>query len=183
MDGFVWVPVSSLVLSLKSCIADPDFYCFNFLRQIYLNPCQINGVCHRNLCDFVPCGDLASQVCGGWFGKLNPRPCLAVWRGKGCNNKNWKEQRPNNQKNLNKTAVATYIQNPRQYTSQESTFSLTSMHTRAIYLLASSGAAVDCSPETVAEIWQGCRSDADQPFEPVLSGCSKPPGAVEAASP
>lgn len=97
MDGFVWVSVSSLFLSLKSCIADPDFYCFNFLRQIYLSPCQINGFCHRNLCDFVPCGDLASQVCAGWFGKLNPRPCLAMLAG---NNKNWKKQRPNNHEDL-----------------------------------------------------------------------------------
>lgn len=72
MDGFVWVPVSSLFLSLKSCIADPDFYCFNFWRHIYLSPCQTNGFCHRNLCDFVPCGDLASQVCGGWFGSTEP---------------------------------------------------------------------------------------------------------------
>lgn len=110
MDGFVWVPVSSLVLSLKSCIVDPNFCCFNFLRQIYLNPCQINGFCHRNLCDFVPCGDLASQVCGGWFGKLNPRPCLTML---GENQKNWKEQRPNNQKSLNKNCSSNLHAKPK----------------------------------------------------------------------
>lgn len=155
MDGFVWVPVSSLVLSLKSCFADPDFYCFNFLRQIYLNPCQINGFCHRNLCDFVPCGDLASQVCGGWFGKLNPRPCLTMSGvGGGRTIRTEKSRGLMTRKTSMKTAVATYIQSPRQYKPQESIFSLTSMHTWALYLLASGAAALpmDCSPWAVAGI-------------------------------
>lgn len=153
VDGFVWVPVSSLVLSLKSCTADPDFYCFNFLRQIYLSPCQISGFCHRNLCDFVPCGDLASQVCGGWFGKLNPRPCLTMWRG-GGNNKNWKEQRLNNQKNLNKNCSSNLHPKPRTiYIPREQVQSHIHAHRGSL----SAGIIRSC-PWTAA-LWQWLRSD------------------------
>lgn len=108
-----------------------------------------------------------------------------VWLCQGRNNKNWKEQRPNNQEKLNKSCSSNLHPNPRQYAPQESTFSLKYKRTWALLLASQELLALpmDCSPVTVAEIWQGCRSEADQLFKPVLSGCSKAPGAVEAGSP